>query len=91
MIRGGRSDGTLASWARRCGAALLVLGAVVGVASCNGKSQEEAEAWCSQLRDNDPFGSECITDDAYDECVTCFMNCGKCRELKTCPQTFECY
>lgn len=77
-------------WTMRIAALALAAFAAGGVASC-GLSEEDATDWCNQLRDNDPFGSTCITDESFDQCVSCYMECGKCREIKTCPQTFECY
>jgi hypothetical protein len=73
------------------GASLVVaaLGLTTLSAACQ-VSREEAELRCSQLRERDNFGATCITDEAYEQCISCYTTCGTCVEVKTCPQQFSC-
>lgn len=70
-----------------------LLAAALGLATLSAAcqvSREEAELRCNQLRERDDFGSTCITDEAFEQCVSCYTTCGVCVEEQTCPQTFRC-
>lgn len=63
---------------------LLTLSAGCG----GGYSQETAQKFCDQ----EAYAKEaCMTDDAVQECVGCYMECGDdCRAQATCPETYAC-
>jgi len=68
-------------------AALAALAALV--AGCGGLSTVEAEQRCDQERAADASG--CISDAAYDQCVTCYEECGDdCSRGGSCPAQYSC-
>lgn len=76
----------MAKWLRRW-SVLVSLSALA--AGCGGLSTTEAQQRCDQEREADATG--CITDAAYDLCVSCFEECGdECAHPLSCPATFTC-
>lgn len=57
-------------------------------AGCGGYSEETAKTFCDQ----EAYAKEaCMTDNAYQECMDCYMECGNdCAPQATCPATFVC-
>lgn len=70
-----------------CSSVLLSL---VGLlAACGGLSTPEAEQRCNQERQAN--GTNCVTEEAYDECVSCYEECGdSCARLESCPVQYQC-
>lgn len=64
-----------------------------GLAGCPGGAKDtstegEAEAHCEDLRASN---EGCFEDAQFDECVTCFEECGgPCAVLESCPVQFAC-
>lgn len=58
-------------------------------AGCGGGySDEKAKTRCDQEQASK---SQCVTDEAYDACISCYQECGEqCAPGATCPETYEC-
>lgn len=67
-----------------------VLASILGLlAGCGGLSNEDARLRCDQLRTAN--ATNCMTDEAYDQCVVCYEECGdECATLESCPLQFAC-
>jgi hypothetical protein len=73
---------------RSVGIGSVVLSLLALLPSCGGLSTEDSEQRCGQLRDAVP---SCMTDAAYEACVSCYEDCGdSCDPSGTCPSTFTC-
>jgi hypothetical protein len=76
----------MASRTTRWVPALAALAALI--TGCGGLSTVEAEQRCDQERAAD---STCIREEAYDQCVTCYEECGDdCARGKPCPAQYSC-
>ncbi len=52
-----------------------------------GLSDEEVQIRCDQEKTNDM----CVTDDAYQQCMSCYEECGdSCNKAESCPAQFIC-
>lgn len=59
---------------------------VASFAGCGGYSEEKAKSRCDQ-----ELPKVCVTDESYDECVSCYMECGEaCAAQAECPETYSC-
>jgi hypothetical protein len=68
---------------------LAALSVAALAAACGGLSTVEAEQRCDQERAADAIG--CVDDAAYEQCVTCFDDCGDdCTKGTSCPAQFTC-
>lgn len=85
----------LKAWRSR---SAVLLGALAfstfGLAGCDGGfADEDATARCDQEREARSQGSNgsCMTDEAYDECVSAFVECGDDVIIaESCPTVFSC-
>ncbi|MCC6555257.1 MAG: hypothetical protein IT372_20020 [Polyangiaceae bacterium] len=74
---------------RRVWPALALLAPAALAAGCGGLSTVEAEQRCDQARAAD--ATDCVNDAAYDQCVSCFEECGdECAKAESCPAQFIC-
>ena len=62
---------------------------VLGVMGCgSGLSEEDARVRCDQERDSK---GSFVTDEAYDECVACYEECGdECTPMATAIASYVC-
>lgn len=72
-------------------AAALVLASTVlamfGAACGDGYSEEDATLYCDQERQ--ALGTTCFTETTYEECRTCYLDCGNsCTRRNACD--YEC-
>jgi hypothetical protein len=67
----------------------VALGMAAMALGCgSGISKDDAELRCGQVRTSQ---SVCVTDAAYQQCVTCQEECGdRCLTLESCPAQFSC-
>jgi len=70
--------------------ALAFLAFAGTLASGCGLPEEQAREWCEDLRARDQAGGTCLTDEAIEECVSCYTRCGRCEQITSCPQQFVC-
>lgn len=71
----------------------FVLALSFAVVGCDGGfSDEEARAQCDEERASRGDGqTSCLTDEAYDECLAAYTECGSdVRIAETCPTKFVC-
>lgn len=63
--------------------------ALLAAAGCGGGySDEKAKIRCDQEQ---IAKSQCMTDEAYQACLTCYQECGdQCDPQATCAETYEC-
>jgi hypothetical protein len=67
---------------------LAVLGGAALGCGSNGSSASDAKLRCMQYQN---ASTECVTDKAYAQCISCFEQCGDmCVAEATCPQVFSC-
>jgi hypothetical protein len=67
-------------------ASLLFASAALGCGS--GLSEEDAQLRCDQERESK---GAFVTDEAYDQCLACFEECGDaCEPQATVPASYEC-
>jgi hypothetical protein len=82
------------SWSTRRvrpGTAAIAIAIAALAAGCGGLSTVEAEQRCDQERAAEGTGTSCIDDAAYDECVSCYEDCGDdCARGDACPAHFSC-
>ena len=68
--------------------AFAVAMAVTALGCGNGLSEDDAKLRCDQER---AAKGSSVTDDAYDQCLTCYEDCGDdCTASGTSPATYAC-
>ncbi|HSN97749.1 MAG TPA: hypothetical protein VLS89_05605 [Candidatus Nanopelagicales bacterium] len=73
-------------WVVRWPPLISLLGLLAG---CGGMSTEDARQRCDQEREAE--ATQCITEAAYAQCVSCYEECGdECMRAESCPQQFIC-
>ena len=66
----------------------MVLGALA-LGCSDGYSEDKAKIQCDQERAANASG--CVTDDVYQQCMSCYQECGSsCRRTDTCPTAYAC-
>lgn len=72
------------------GLTTVVLAALLAIGCGSGYSEEDAKTFCDQDR-TAKATSGCVTDAAYNQCVSCYEECGTdCVVGAKCPETYVC-
>jgi hypothetical protein len=70
-------------------AAALLLVSAVATGCGDGYSDEDATTFCDQERA--ALQSGCMTDAAYAQCKSCYVECGPaCDRSSSCPESYAC-
>jgi hypothetical protein len=73
---------------RKVGVGSVLLLFIALAIGCGGLSTEESKQRCDQMQS---ANAACMTEGAYDECVSCYEECGDdCEPSGACPGTFRC-